>query len=394
MKYYKEKNVYESAVERINYLFDEFSNIIVGFSGGKDSTIIYNLCLQISKERNRLPLNVMWLDQEAEWQSTVDIVKEIMYNDNVNPYWFQIPMVITNNASSFDRFNFCWDEKYKDKWIHNQDKISLKENKYGTMRFHDLFSSIMNVEFPNKSCYISGVRCEESPSRFMGLTSWATYKDITWGAVLNKKKEQYTFYPIYDWSYTDVWKYIHDNNCKYNKLYDVFYKIGQNLREMRVSCIHHETSIHHLMQVHEIEPETWERVINRIGGANTIKTLENASLRCPEILPYMFKNWHEYALYLSEKMIQEEKNKEEIKKILLTWHGKKGDYKYAGKQLKNDLCKNIINVILSNDWDYTKLTNFEDSPAVSHWRDFMKTKKVTKLGEKNKYIKEVLKWKE
>ena len=43
MRIYSEKNVYEMALERIRYLFDEFKNIIVCTSGGKDSTVIFNL---------------------------------------------------------------------------------------------------------------------------------------------------------------------------------------------------------------------------------------------------------------------------------------------------------------------------------------------------------------
>ncbi|MDD5220711.1 MAG: phosphoadenosine phosphosulfate reductase family protein [Candidatus Bipolaricaulis sp.] len=78
MKYYLNKNVYESAIERINWLFDEFENIIVNVSGGKDSTVVYNLSLNIARERNRLPLNVLFIDQEAEWDATIEQIRKIM----------------------------------------------------------------------------------------------------------------------------------------------------------------------------------------------------------------------------------------------------------------------------------------------------------------------------
>ena len=39
MKFYLDENVYDAAIERIEYLFDEFDEVIVSFSGGKDSTI-------------------------------------------------------------------------------------------------------------------------------------------------------------------------------------------------------------------------------------------------------------------------------------------------------------------------------------------------------------------
>lgn len=39
MKKYLEKNVYEATMERIKFIFDEFDNVLVSFSGGKDSTV-------------------------------------------------------------------------------------------------------------------------------------------------------------------------------------------------------------------------------------------------------------------------------------------------------------------------------------------------------------------
>ena len=72
MNFYKDINVLDEAKIRINRIYDEFDNVIVGFSGGKDSTCVLNLALEIAKERNRLPQKVMFVDQEAEWQNTKD----------------------------------------------------------------------------------------------------------------------------------------------------------------------------------------------------------------------------------------------------------------------------------------------------------------------------------
>ena len=118
MKIYLNENVNVKSIDRINYLFDQFENVVVGFSGGKDSTTCLNLCLQVATERNRLPLSVLWIDQEAEWQGTVDYCELIMSRPDIKPYWLQMPMVITNNASSYERYSNCWDESKKDLWIH------------------------------------------------------------------------------------------------------------------------------------------------------------------------------------------------------------------------------------------------------------------------------------
>jgi predicted phosphoadenosine phosphosulfate sulfurtransferase len=384
MKIYSKKNVLEAALERIRYLFDEFQEVAVGFSGGKDSTVTLNLALKVAEEKNRLPLKVVFVDQEAEWQGTIDYVKKIMYDPRVEPLWFQMPMVITNNASSYKRYSHCWNEEEKDKWIHEKDPIAIKENIYGTERFHELFEAIFKVEFKGvKSCYLAGVRTEEASKRFVALTQSLTYKWITWGKKLYQKYEHYTFYPIYDWSYTDVWKYIQENNIEYNKVYDGMYQHGVRINDMRISNLHHETAIQVLLLVQEIEPQTWNKIVDRIDGASSIKHIKNNSFTCPKELPYMFKDWEEYAYHLAENIIQEDKNKELLLKKI-------NDKKqiYTGENIKNSFWKVIINTILSSDWDFTKLANFEMSPQNMNYRNYKKGKKVDINNNKTKiYLK-------
>ena len=92
MKFYSNISVYDASIKRMENLFDEFEEIVVGFSGGKDSTVTLHLALEIAEKRNRLPLKVLFIDQEAEWQGTIDYVKKIMYDDRVEPLWFQMPI--------------------------------------------------------------------------------------------------------------------------------------------------------------------------------------------------------------------------------------------------------------------------------------------------------------
>jgi predicted phosphoadenosine phosphosulfate sulfurtransferase len=355
MKIYSNKNVLDAALDRIRYLFDEFPTIVVGFSGGKDSTVTLELALRVAEEKNRLPLTVMWIDQEAEWQGTVDYVEKVMKDPRVKPMWFQMPIVITNNASSYNRYSYCWKANEEKNWIHPKSEISIKENKYGTERFHELFQKIFAVEFKNtKACYLAGVRAEEAPKRLIALTSNVIYKKITYGKSFNSKKEHYTFYPLYDWSYTDIWKYIHDNKVEYNKVYDQFYKHGVNINDMRISNLHHETAIQNLLLVQEIEPKTWNRVVDRIDGASSIKHIKKNSFTCPMELPYMFNNWEEYAMHLATNIIQEEKYYLALLRLL------ENDKELYGNGLSsNDFWKTVINTILSSDWDFTKYKNWK-----------------------------------
>ena len=89
---YTKQNVYDAAIERLEYLFDEFDEVICSISVGKDSTVVLNLCLEVAKKKNKLPLKVLFLDQEAEWQSVIEHIREVMNMKEIEPMWFQVPI--------------------------------------------------------------------------------------------------------------------------------------------------------------------------------------------------------------------------------------------------------------------------------------------------------------
>ena len=218
----------------------------------------------------------------------------------------------------------------------------------------------------------------------MVLTRGVTYKWITWGKVLNKRQNQYTFYPIYDWSYTDVWKYIESTGSKYNKVYDQMFRFGIPVNGMRISNLHHETALKHLTEVQEIEPETWVRLQNRIDGANTIKQIKSKSFACPTTLPKAFESWKEYAYYLAENIIQEDEYRKKWEKQI------QYDYKFSfiekGDSIESDFWKVAINTILSSDWDFTKMKNFRLTQHVNAFRQFHRGIYKQEMVKYSKYL--------
>ena len=46
------KNVYELAQERLDIIFKEFDNVYISFSGGKDSGVLLNLCIDYIRKHN------------------------------------------------------------------------------------------------------------------------------------------------------------------------------------------------------------------------------------------------------------------------------------------------------------------------------------------------------
>lgn len=52
MKIYKDMNVFDATMERIKFAFENFDNIYVSFSGGKDSGLLLNMVLDYKRKHN------------------------------------------------------------------------------------------------------------------------------------------------------------------------------------------------------------------------------------------------------------------------------------------------------------------------------------------------------
>jgi predicted phosphoadenosine phosphosulfate sulfurtransferase len=306
------RNVYDAALDRIRFVFDEFHNqVSVSTSGGKDSTVILELASIVNNERGLPPLDAMFLDQECEFQATVDYMRYLMYDrDDINLRWYQIPFLLENSTNHEDPWLKVWDTTLgPDEWMRPKEPGSIHTNRYGQDKFHELLSSIATHD--THGATVDGMRSEESPARRLLMTSKPMYKWTTWSAVDADPRyggrvgqswsHRWRFHPIYDWSYRDVWKAIDNNGWRYNAHYDHLFQHGVNVKNMRVSNFHHETALTSLHWLQEIEPATWEKATQRLAGISTYGHLK--SDQYPTSLPYMFKDWDEYLNYLINNLV-------------------------------------------------------------------------------------------
>ena len=367
MKIFLKENVWDAAIARFHRIFDEFENVVISTSGGKDSVVIMQLALMVAKDRGKLPLKMMFLDQEAEYRMTIEYMRKAMSDSRVEPLWIQCPIRLFNATSMEQPWLNCWEEGGE--WMRPKEQIGIKDNVFATDRFHDIFQKILDYYFPDKpACYVAGVRAEESPTRLAGLTSQPTYKDITWGKKLNVKKGHFTFYPIWDWNLSDVWKAIHTNKWDYCEIYDHLYRYGIAPRNMRVSNLHHETAVHSLFFLHEIEPDTWNALTKRLDGINQAKHMEKHEMFAVQDLPFMFSSWVEYRDYLTDHLITIPENRDKFHR---KWTAM--DKVYSQMKKPEDLIKKQIASVLVNDWEFVKLAGWlNSSPLMITYRDWFK----------------------
>src|SRR5262245_8227141 len=99
-KSYIDKDVLTAANERIEYLFKCFDKVSVSFSGGKDSTACLHLTLDIARRLGKLPLRVIFFDEEAIHPPTVEYVQRVSKWPELAFEWYCITIRHRNACSN------------------------------------------------------------------------------------------------------------------------------------------------------------------------------------------------------------------------------------------------------------------------------------------------------
>ena len=274
-----DKNVYELAQERLAILFRKFDNIYVSFSGGKDSGVLLNLCIEYIRKHNlKRKIGVFHLDYEIQYRMTLEYVERTFREnpDILEVYHICVPFRVTTCTSMYQNYWRPWDEEKKEAWVRPMPDNAMTLHDFP---FYDsrMWDYDFQIEFSRwlherkkagRTCCLVGIRTQESYNRWRTIYRGVKeqYKDYAWSTKIDE--DIYNFYPLFDWKTTDIWTANGKFGWDYNHLYDLYYQAGVSLDRMRVASPFISEAIESLSLYKVIDPEMWGKMIGRVNGVN------------------------------------------------------------------------------------------------------------------------------
>lgn len=311
------KNVYDLAIERIHRTYDIFDHVAVMFSGGKDSTVCLNLALQVAKERNKLPLDVYFFDEEAIPYQTIDYVKRVADLPDVKMNWLCLPVKHRNGCSLKEPYWWPWAPEDKEKWVRpmpdfdcviTQDDIpAFPKDREKRPAPPDCNGILFPPEQYGEVGVIMGIRSEESLTRYRTILQTGDGKRYEPYMINLRSKTTNAnivkVCPIYDMKTIDVWTLPNKYGWDYNTTYDYLEKLGLTHLQQRCAPPFGEEPMRGLWQYAVAFPELWDKMQTRVAGSNTAARYSTTELYGFGDLPEKPNDmsWMEFIKYFINK---------------------------------------------------------------------------------------------
>lgn len=272
---FTDKDVLSLSLERIERIYQLHDHVTVSFSGGKDSTVILHLALEVAKSLGKLPVRTIFVDEEAIFPETEEFVREVFNRDDVQGEWYTSPIRHRNACSRKHPFWYCWSPEDEDKWCRPMPPEGIEiphfpvqpiEARLTIPQSNKLFHEYKQW---GNCCTLLGIRAQESLVRMRAVSRRVEDNYI----IRHPDKSNYSLvskaYPIYDWRHEDVWGAAKKNGWPYNKSYDILNMMGVPIGLARISPPYGEQPMQGLWQYRLGWPSLWDKMVNRVPGANT-----------------------------------------------------------------------------------------------------------------------------
>jgi predicted phosphoadenosine phosphosulfate sulfurtransferase len=256
-------NVFDAALERLIEVYEEGHRVVVGVSGGKDSTCCLELCVIAATMTGRLPVEAVTREEEVIYPGVPEYLERMHERDDVELHWFlcrQPAVNLVNRAQPY--WWVCDPDMAPSEWVREPPPYAVDLPRNTTIG-----SSISVERFPpppgKKLVSVIGLRATESRNRFLSMLSAGGHLCMTPG-----NAGDYYSRPIYDWKDGDVWKAIGDNHWDYASSYDIFHRMGLPKHRLRIGPPTMTiAAILQLPLAAQAWPAWWDRVMRRLPGA-------------------------------------------------------------------------------------------------------------------------------
>lgn len=269
------RNVYDEAIDRQRRLLQTYEACVVCFSGGKDSTCILETAIIAAELEGLLPVDVVFLDDEAMPPQVVEYAERTRLRPEVKMRWYAFPIEANNAANRHAPAWYPWAPEDEALWIRPKPEWALgapstiPTEPGARVHFPSAINACVIEPYGQRRIVaaISGLRSDENPQRRKvnerpGPEAWIAQSPSTPNVHQAK--------PIHDWSTPDVWTAIAKGGWDYCTLYDVLTRAGVGPRNQRVGSILAGESIPFVWW-HRVaaDVEFWNRCEARIPGART-----------------------------------------------------------------------------------------------------------------------------
>jgi predicted phosphoadenosine phosphosulfate sulfurtransferase len=308
-------NVHEAAMRRLDYVFGEFDQVYVSFSGGKDSGVLLNLVLAyLRAHAPRRRVGVFHLDYEAQYTATTEYVDAVLegLGDSADDLRCCVPVKCPTSTSMHETFWRPWEPGKRDLWVRplparhlGPEAFDFLTPEMSDYQFQERFSLWQHRRVgARRTCVLVGIRAQESLDRWRAIVSDRhinKYKDRVW--TTQAHPDVYKAYPIYDWSVEDVWTANARFGWRYNRLYDLMHHAGVPLHDMRVASPFLNAGKASLHLYRAIDPDVWGRMVSRVNGVNFTALYGNTkAMGWREITKPAHFTWQQYAMFLLDTL--------------------------------------------------------------------------------------------
>lgn len=273
-------DVYTLALERVERLYSLFDTIVVMFSGGKDSTAVLNTVTTVAARLGKLPVKVVFWDEEAISYEVEDYVRRTAARPDIDLTWYCVPIKHRNACSKESPYWTTWNPAEADLWVRPMPPEAARgidgyDWRAEVQSIPALSSLVLNDPNLGRVCQVMGIRAQESLTRTRAVTRRTFDNYIvevavgaSWGQVQVKPlTPQYKAYPIYDWKTEDVWAAPARFGWDYCEAYDLMEMAGIAPYNQRLAPPFGEQPFRSLWMWKECFPAVWDKMCGRVPGA-------------------------------------------------------------------------------------------------------------------------------